>query len=172
MNIIIPPAATRSGHWLPPSRHWSCPACPDGHNAGARWTARSPRCGKNWKPLSARHRSAVTWRLAVRSNLSCSNTLWSETTGRGGARTGSGMKSMSAWWHKQHRSHQHRLDQEQIESEFQAGERHDAMRDEAHAGENWKCVKHACCLMDSLRVIDEWVKWEMLWIETGILMIW
>lgn len=106
-KFVISPAATRSGYWWLLSRRWSCPACPDERNAGARWTTRSPRCGKCWKLSSACHRSAVTWYLAARSNLSCSNTLWSETTERGRGRDRKWQRDgWEACQHKRHKPHQ------------------------------------------------------------------
>lgn len=140
----VSPAATLSGHWWPLSRRWSCPACPDERNVGARWTPRSPRCGKSWKPSAACHRSAVTWYLAARSNLSCSNTLWSETTererGRGQEVAERWMGSVSA--------------QAAQTTSAQSGSRVSFMQVsgkmlcvwvcEAHAGESRRCVKHAC----------------------------
>ncbi len=106
-KFVISPAATRRGYWWLLSRRLSCPACPDERNAGARWMTRSPRCGKCWKLSTACHLSAVTWYLAARSNLSCSNTLWSETTERGRGRDRTWQRDgWKACQHKRHKPHQ------------------------------------------------------------------
>lgn len=159
-KFVISPAATRSGYWWLRSRRWSCPACPDERNAGARWTTRSPRCGKSWKPSSACHRSAVTWHLAARSNLSCSNTLWSETTERG--RDGDRKWQRNGWeacQHKQHKPRQRWASFMQVSGKMLCvmGEC------EAHAGESRQCLKRA--VMDSLRDTDGTVKWAKLWMK-------
>lgn len=145
-KFVISPAATRSGYWWLLSRRWSCPACPDERNAGARWMTRSPRCGKCWKLSSACHRSAVTWYLAARSNLSCSNTLWSETTERGRGRDRKWQRDgWEACQHKRHKPHQRWASFMQVSGKM-------LCVCEAHAGESRRCVKRV--VIDSLR--DRW----------------